>query len=171
MVPTSGIYSPESQSKPGTTLAYPNGASRMKKASPRTHLAMGQKLVPSVNIPIPTKIKTKMGGAPTPKWDPIGLDNHSHFWQGESPIFIFTYPTTKFWLSRHPTRICRGAASQSGQGSCTPVSLEPASPGVGWMIIESPRGEGTRGWVVESPFRKPFFPPLHPPLLYRDSIE
>ena len=34
--------------------------------------------VPPVNIPIPTKIGSKMGGAPkTPKWDPIGFDTHS----------------------------------------------------------------------------------------------
>ena len=33
-------------------------------------IAMGQnqKPVPPVNIPIPTKIGSKMGGAPTPKW-------------------------------------------------------------------------------------------------------
>ena len=31
-------------------------------------LAMGQNPVPPVNIPIPTKIGSKMGGAPTPKW-------------------------------------------------------------------------------------------------------
>ena len=29
-------------------------------------------------IPIPTKIPTKTGGAPSPTWDPIGFDNHSH---------------------------------------------------------------------------------------------
>ena len=34
-------------------------------------------IVPPVNIPIPTKIWTETGGAPTPKWDPIGFDNHS----------------------------------------------------------------------------------------------
>ena len=41
------------------------------------HMAMGQNPVPPVNIPIPTEIPeipTKMGGAPTPKWDPIGVD-------------------------------------------------------------------------------------------------
>ena len=38
-------------------------------------LAMGQNPVLSVNIPIPTKIGSKMGGAPTPKWDPIGFDS------------------------------------------------------------------------------------------------
>ena len=32
------------------------------------HMAIGQKLVISVNIQIPTKITPKMGGAPTPKW-------------------------------------------------------------------------------------------------------
>ena len=35
-------------------------------------MAMGQKPVPPVNIPIPTKIGSKMGGEFTyqPKWDP-----------------------------------------------------------------------------------------------------
>ena len=37
-------------------------------------VAMGQNPVPPVNIPIPTKIGPKMGGAPTPKWEPIGFD-------------------------------------------------------------------------------------------------
>ena len=41
---------------------------------PNTKMAMGQKPVPPVNIPIPTKIGSKMGGAPTPKWDTIGFD-------------------------------------------------------------------------------------------------
>ena len=27
-----------------------------------------------MNIPIPTRIGSKMGGAPAPKWDPIGFD-------------------------------------------------------------------------------------------------
>ena len=32
------------------------------------YVAMGQNHVPPVNIPIPTKIGSKMGGAPIPKW-------------------------------------------------------------------------------------------------------
>ena len=41
-------------------------------ASWESHIAMGQNPVPPVNIPIPTKIPTKMGGEFTyqPKWDP-----------------------------------------------------------------------------------------------------
>ena len=35
---------------------------------------MGQSPVTPVNIPIPSKIGSKMRGAPTPKWDPIGFD-------------------------------------------------------------------------------------------------
>ena len=37
-----------------------------------THAAMGQNPVPPANIPIPTKIGSKMGGEFTyrPKWDP-----------------------------------------------------------------------------------------------------
>ena len=38
------------------------------------HVAMGQNPVPPVNIPILTKIGSRMGGAPTPKRDPIGVD-------------------------------------------------------------------------------------------------
>ena len=37
-------------------------------------MAMGQNPVPPVNMPIPTKIKPKMGGAPIPRWDPIGFE-------------------------------------------------------------------------------------------------
>ena len=40
----------------------------------RHDLAMGQKPVHPVNIPTPTRIGSKMGGAPTPKWDPIRFD-------------------------------------------------------------------------------------------------
>ena len=43
------------------------------------HLAMVQNHVPPVSIPIPTKIGSKMGGAPTPKWDPKEVLTHSHF--------------------------------------------------------------------------------------------
>ena len=39
-----------------------------------SQMAMGQQPVPPVNIPIPTKMKPKMGGAPTPNWYPIGFD-------------------------------------------------------------------------------------------------
>ena len=43
-------------------------------------MAMGQKLVPPVNIPIPTKIGSNMGGAPTPKWNPIDFDPQPYEW-------------------------------------------------------------------------------------------
>ena len=42
---------------------------------PWVFYAQNPKPVPPVNIPIPTKIGSKMGGAPTPKWDPIGFDS------------------------------------------------------------------------------------------------
>ena len=39
------------------------------------YMAMGQDPVPPVNIPMPTLLGSKMGGAPkTPTWDPIGFD-------------------------------------------------------------------------------------------------
>ena len=41
-------------------------------------MAMGQNPVPPVNIPIPTKTGPKMGGAPSPKWDPIGFEPWPH---------------------------------------------------------------------------------------------
>ena len=42
-------------------------------------MAMCQNSLPPVNIPIPTKIGSKMGGEFTyqPKWDPICFDNHN----------------------------------------------------------------------------------------------
>ena len=46
--------------------------------------------VPPVNIPIPTKIGSKMGGEFTyqPKWNPIGFDDHCQPSQrlGESDV-------------------------------------------------------------------------------------
>ena len=43
-------------------------------------MAMGQNLgYPPVNIPIPTRIGSKMGGAPIPKWDPIGFEAWPNF--------------------------------------------------------------------------------------------
>ena len=44
-------------------------------------MAMGQKpnRGPSEHFEPTTKIGSEMGGAPkTPKWDPIGFENHSH---------------------------------------------------------------------------------------------
>ena len=45
-------------------------------------MAMGQNPLPPVNIPIPTKIGSKMGGAPTPKWDTTGFDPQSSLPEG-----------------------------------------------------------------------------------------
>ena len=42
------------------------------------YVATGQKPVTPVNIPIPTKIGSKMGGTPTNQNGTIGFDNHSH---------------------------------------------------------------------------------------------
>ena len=55
----------------------------------QTHVAMGQNPVTPVNIPIPTKIGSKMGELTyQPKKDPIGFDNHSHAsrWEGTSSL-------------------------------------------------------------------------------------
>ena len=47
------------------------------------HMAMGQNPVPPVNIPFPTKIGSKMGGA-APKWDTIDFDPQP-YWPKTSP--------------------------------------------------------------------------------------
>ena len=57
-----------------------------------SEMAMGQNPVPPVNIPIPTKIGSKMGGAPTPKQDPIGFD--------PQPNECLSKRQTTFWLVR-----------------------------------------------------------------------
>ena len=56
----------ESKARRRGSLAYGHG-SKSKACTPSEH-------------PNPTpKMGPKMGGAPkTPKWDPIGFDNHSH---------------------------------------------------------------------------------------------
>ena len=61
----------------------------------RHDVAMGQKpgYLP-VNIPIPTKIGPKMGGAPTPTWDPIGFDP-----QPRVQVSALTDFSTPVWLS------------------------------------------------------------------------
>ena len=55
-------------------------------------MAMGQNQVPPVNIPIPTKIGSKMGGEFSyPKWDPIGFDPPAEI-QGASALRISKTP-------------------------------------------------------------------------------
>ena len=53
-----------------------NSGKSLAVAQRGTHMAMGQNFVPA-NIPIPTKIGSKMGA--TPKWDPIGFDPQPYF--------------------------------------------------------------------------------------------
>ena len=66
---------------------------------------LSQNLVPPVNIPIPTKIGSKMGGAPTPKWDPFGFD--------PQPIWTLRRCTSmaSFWFQRL-ARLCLAVAQQ-----------------------------------------------------------
>ena len=86
-----------------------------------THLAMGQKPVPPVNIPIPTKIGSKLGGEFTehPKMgSQNGFDHHSHFaWElprmsgrnvtvaRESPMFVFSAPPGNARRGSRPSRL------------------------------------------------------------------
>ena len=60
------------------------------------YLAMGQNPVPPVNIPIPTQTGSKMGGAPTPKWDPIGFDPQPFY----GPMDLEKDPTGVTWQPR-----------------------------------------------------------------------
>ena len=55
-------------------------------------MAMGQNSVPPVNTPIPTKIGSKMGGAPTPKWDPVGFDPQPHHLERNLLLSLFAVP-------------------------------------------------------------------------------
>ena len=56
-------------------------------------MVMVQNPVPPVNIP------TKMGGAPTPKWDPIGLDNSHMTWDAPRQRFPL-YPQWEYLLQK-----------------------------------------------------------------------
>ena len=55
-------------------------------------MAIGQNHVPPVNIPIPTKIGSKMSGAPIPKWDPIGFDPQATHPQGAGRLCKRMHP-------------------------------------------------------------------------------
>ena len=80
-------------------------------------MAMGPNPVPPVNIPVPTKIVSKMGGAPTSKWDPaIGVDNHSQITNGPCPVpqklqgFLMPRLGRRGGLCRHLKRNAQTAA-------------------------------------------------------------
>ena len=73
-------------------------------------MAMSQNSVPLVNIPIPTKIGSKMGGEFTyPKMgSQNGFDNHSH-------ISLCLRPTP--FVQRLPGDVCLGAAPRRVSGN------------------------------------------------------
>ena len=102
------------------------------------HLAMGQEPVPPVNIPIPTKIDSKMGGnSPTPTWDPIGFDNHTH---------LFRFPT--------------GASASGPDGAG--AQIQPPHPAVfGVRDVEQLRGGVQRQTCREGLKEKIFRVALH----------
>ena len=79
-----------------------------------------------MNIPIPTKMGSKMGGAPTPKWDPIGFDPARH--AGNQLV------TLGFWT---PSFLREVSASET-----MPLKLvwEALSYG-GWQQKGWPRGQ------------------------------
>ena len=55
-------------------VGCPGGNLEMQDSRPFKHMAMGQNPVPPVNIPIPTKIGSKLGGAYLPQNGTIGFD-------------------------------------------------------------------------------------------------
>ena len=74
-------------------------------------MAMGQSpngLAPSEHPNPTTKIGSKMGGAPTPKWYPIGLDNHK--------------PTC--WVTSHQSR-CPKKTPRTGGPGYTAMDQKP----------------------------------------------
>ena len=68
---THPLYMKQSQKLRFFGAPPPQSASR-SPPPPHPHMAMRQNPVPPVNIPIPTKISSKLGGEFTyqPKWDP-----------------------------------------------------------------------------------------------------
>ena len=82
---------------------------------------------PPVNISILTKIGSKMGGAPTQKWDPIGFD----------PLPLSKSPP-KWWVKGKPPRFLTLIASgcepgvlygyQAARQGPLPMGLKPALP-------------------------------------------
>ena len=55
---------------------------------------------PPVNIPIPTKIGSKMGGAPTPKWDPINFDPQPYVHRQRDVALRFKYTFLHMFISK-----------------------------------------------------------------------
>ena len=109
------------------------------------HLAMGQIPVPRANIPIPTKIGSKMGGEFTyqPKWDPKTVLTTTAIWvwvkikpPGFSPWFPFA--RVPFWVHifdprplNPPAQAPRRAFARRGAGGATDgvAGAGPARPG------------------------------------------
>ena len=89
------------------------------------YLAMGQKPAPAVNIPIPTTTGSKMGGAPTSQWDPVGFDNHSHLLKIEAPRTQGARNGRLWTPWAIHVRTARAPHCQVALGGC-PL------PGVGW---------------------------------------
>ena len=96
-------------------------------------LAMGQNPFPPVNIPIPTKIGSKMGGEFTyqPKWDPIGVDPRPRY---KTTNGILGFP-------RLPPELWRAPSARRGG----PRACGPGPPALGM---------GQNGTTRTVPFRE-----------------
>ena len=95
------------------------------------HMAMGQKPVPPVNIPIPTKIGSKMGGAPkTPKMVPLVL-THSHIY---IYICIHTHTYIYIYICTHLGSLFPEGIQRRAQG----LPLQPRFTLAGRFCVAPP---------------------------------
>ena len=88
-------------------------------------MAMGQKSNRTpVNFPIPTKMGSKMGGAPAPKWDPIGFDPQPN--QLGTPLRNNTVLSPRGLLAGRTSHLSR--LGRRGCAGCagSPAQLAPA---------------------------------------------
>ena len=93
---------------------------------------------PQINIPIPAKIGSKMGGAPTPKWDPIVL-NHRHLCSLPDPSPLSPgFSSTDCALGSGSSSLARVLGSQSGTDSPTKDS-ETVFRACNWFWLRRPR--------------------------------
>ena len=111
----------------------------------RSHLAMGQNPVPPVNIPIPTKIGSEMGGALTPKWDPIGFDPRDS---------VASAHLQNHWPP--PTKKTKNTCSCRSRGNEQLCTIWSHAHTAEWTMLLVGTLPPTLPWhLTEGPFRSP----------------
>ena len=116
-----------------------------------------------MNIPIPTKIGSRMGGAHTPKWDTIGFDPQPDISLGESCM----HQSSLLGVHGNPSEAYLLQAPQ-------PKSIEECRELPGWSQLPSQRSFFVRGcfgcapcavcpkWFLWACKQAPCFRILHP---------